>query len=267
MADLHELLSRLWEDYTALNPHALSVHKLLESRGESVVNDHIALRTFDDPRVGVEVLARAFLRFGYEPRGEYEFVKKKLRAMHYEHPDPAQPLVFISELKLAEMPEFVRDAVQRMIDQMPPGATDRWDFPVMGRPWSLDFATCQHLADASEYAGWLSAMGFRANHFTVLVNALKTFDSLEQLNDFLEQNGFQLNAGGGKIKGSPRAHLEQSSTLAEKVEIEFTDGGHVIPGCYYEFARRYPLPDGELFRGFVTQSADRIFESTDRRGD
>ena len=36
-----------------------------------------------------------------------------------------------------------------------------------------------------------------------------------------------------------------------------------IPSCYYEFARRYPLPSGEVFQGFVPESADTIFESTD----
>ena len=32
-----------------------------------------------------------------------------------------------------------------------------------------------------------------------------------------------------------------------------------------DFALRYPLPNGELFQGFVANSASRIFESTDRR--
>ncbi len=38
----------------------------------------------------------------------------------------------------------------------------------------------------------------------------------------------------------------------------------MIPSCYYEFALRHPDPaTGRLFPGFVTPSADRIFESTD----
>jgi hypothetical protein len=47
--------------------------------------------------------------------------------------------------------------------------------------------------------------------------------------------------------------------------VTFTDGTRAIPSCYYEFARRYRLPGGELFQGFVAASADRIFESTDDR--
>ncbi len=35
-----------------------------------------------------------------------------------------------------------------------------------------------------------------------------------------------------------------------------------IPSCFYEFAKRYPQADGELYTGFVAASADKIFEST-----
>jgi hypothetical protein len=111
----------------------------------------------------------------------------------------------------------------------------------------------------------LAAFGFRANHFTVDVNALKTFDNLESLNSFLKANGIQLNTSGGEIKGSPRVFIEQSSTLSGEVTVQFADGAKTIPACYYEFARRYTLPNGKLFSGFVAKSADKIFESTDRR--
>jgi hypothetical protein len=46
-------------------------------------------------------------------------------------------------------------------------------------------------------------------------------------------------------------------------EYEFAEGAFGIPSCYYEFAQRFPMPDGKLFNGFVTRSANKIFESTD----
>jgi hypothetical protein len=49
------------------------------------------------------------------------------------------------------------------------------------------------------------------------------------------------------------------------VDVPFADGTHRVPSCYYEFARRHPLPSGELFQGFVPASADKIFHSTDAR--
>ena len=57
----------------------------------------------------------------------------------------------------------------------------------------------------------------------------------------------------------------QSSTRADAVDVMFADGVFRVPSCYYEFARRYPLPSGELFQGFVPTSANKLFESTDVR--
>lgn len=265
MSDLELLLNRLWEDYVAINPQARAIHDLLGGRGETIVNDHIALRTFDDTRVNVEVLATPFIQLGYQPRERYEFPEKKLRARHYEHPAPYLPKVFISELKLADFSPGLREKVEALLGQMEPELPQHWDFPVSGRPWKIAYAEYEALRAESEYAAWMAAFGFRANHFTVLVNALRSFASLQELNDFLKQNGFELNTSGGEIKGSAAQFLEQSSTLASKTTVEFTDGPRVIPGCYYEFARRYPLEDGTLFSGFVTQSADKIFESTHKR--
>jgi hypothetical protein len=72
-----------------------------------------------------------------------------------------------------------------------------------------------------------------------------------------------MNDSGGEIKGTPAELLEQSSIKAGTLPIEFTDGIHEIPSCYYEFARRYPDKNGELYGGFIAKSADKIFESTD----
>ena len=50
--------------------------------------------------------------------------------------------------------------------------------------------------------------------------------------------------------------------MADKVVVNFTDGDVEIPSCFYEFARRYPMDNGQLYTGFVAASADKIFEST-----
>ncbi|MEX1016410.1 MAG: DUF1338 domain-containing protein [Phycisphaeraceae bacterium] len=265
MPTLDDLIDQLWNDYVNLNPHAQRVHDLLRERDETIVNDHIAFRTFDDPRVNIDVLAAPFLAHGYTARDSYTFPEKKLFARHYEHSDDGKPKVFISELKTDGFSETLRRTVQNLVDQVPDERTRRADFPVAGRLWDVNYDSYQQLAGESEYAAWLAALGFRANHFTVYVNAFKSFDSLEQLNSFLKKQGFRLNDAGGEIKGSPDVFLEQSSTRAEKVKVDFSDGVHEVPGCYYEFARRYTKPNGELFTGFVARSADKIFQSTDRQ--
>jgi hypothetical protein len=174
--------------------------------------------------------------------------------------------VFISELKVEEFSPRLQQIARGLIEQVPGDFPRRPDFPAIGRPWRISYGDYETLRAESEYAAWVAAFGFRANHFTVLVNALKSFPTLQSLNNFLKQSGYKLNTSGGEIKGSSQILLEQSSTLADQVEVDFSDGRRTIPCCYYEFAKRYPDPKtGKLFQGFVERSADKIFESTDKR--
>jgi len=62
--------------------------------------------------------------------------------------------------------------------------------------------------------------------------------------------------------GTKKELLQQSSIMAEKIKVDFNEGVYEIPGCYYEFAIRYPDKDGNLYNGFIAKSADKIFEST-----
>lgn len=265
MEKLTELLDALWTDYSAVNPQAGKIHALLEARGETLVNDHVAFRTFAHPGLDIAAMAKPFLAFGYKAAGRYEFPEKKLDATHFEHPDASLPKIFISELRLNEISAGARSTLLGLINKVTPTLLARPDWIVSGRPWEIDYAAYEALERESEYAAWMSAFGFRANHFTVLANALRTFPTLTALNDFLQAKGFRLLTQGGLIKGSPAEYLEQSSTLANQAMVEFRDGPHMVPGCYYEFARRYPLPDGKLFQGFNAKSANKIFESTDRK--
>jgi hypothetical protein len=261
---LPSLLDKMWQDYVAINPLAQKVHDLLEARGEKVLNDHIALRTFNHARLGVDVMAAPFVGSGYVYGGDYHFKEKKLYAKHYIHADPSRPKIFISELKLEECSQSLRDTVNKLVDQIPAGMEAQFDFVSMGRPWKVSKETYAELNQESDYAAWVAAFGYRPNHFTVFVNALKSFKDLQGLNEFLKSQGVKLNESGGEIKGTPGVFLEQSSTLANNIEVAFTDGTRFIPACYYEFARRYPLPDGKLYQGFVAASADKIFESTSK---
>lgn len=257
---LDGLFGELWDGFVQSCPRADVIHRLLEGRGEAIVNDHIALRTFESPTVGLARLAGPFVRLGYEKAGEYDFPAKRLRAHHYEHPDPRRPRVFVSELQMRELSRGVRRIVARLLEQVPPGARDREDLPVLGRPWTIPWATYEALRAESEYAAWLGAFGFRANHFTIDVGRLESFRGLSELTGFLRQEGFPLNDAGGVIKGSEIAGLEQAATFADDVDVQFSDGLHRIPGCYYEFAHRFGG-----FGGFVASSADKLVHSTDRR--
>ena len=237
---LPSLLDKMWKDYVGINPLALKIHDLLVSEGEVIANDHIALRTFNHPRVGIDTIAAPFLKNGYIYKGDYHFPEKKLYAKHYEHTDLNQPKIFISELKLEEFSPSLQAVVTHLVDQIPAGAENKFDFVSSGRPWKVSSKIYHDLMKESDYAAWVAAFGYRPNHFTVFINHLKSFSDIHILNDYLKGKGFKLNASGGEVKGSKEVYLEQSSTLANNIEVQFDDTTLTIPACYYEFAKRYP---------------------------
>jgi hypothetical protein len=260
-----QLLGKLWEQYTAITPSAEKIHALLGANGQVISNDHIAIRTYNDARINISVLEKPFLAAGYVPMGEYLFEAKKLFAKHYQHTtDKNAPKIFISELELEKCSYELQATVKNILDTCDQNAFINPELIINGRVWETpSYEKYTALREESEYAAWMYVYGFRANHFTVNVNDLTDFDTLESLNDFLEIKGWNLNASGGKIKGTPAQLLEQSSTLGDLQEIEFLEGNYTIPSCYYEFALRHADKDGNLYHGFIASSADKIFESTD----
>lgn len=261
---LDDLFGQLWDRYASLTPQADAIKKLFEGRGETVINDHVAFRTLNDPRLGLENLARPFLALGYEPKDPYEFKAKKLSARYYAHENPDMPKVFISELLLEKFSEDLQATMRGFVDQL---TNQQLADPMLlnqGRLWQSSHADYERLYQESEYAAWLSAFGFCANHFTVFVNRLESFEALEDLAHFVEEAGYPMNNAGGLIKGTPDVFLEQCSTMATQVPVEFTDGTFELPSCFYEFAKRYEMPSSGLYQGFVAASADKIFESTNR---
>jgi len=260
----HALFSAMWDQYIAITPSAIKIHALLEG-SDAIINDHVAYRTFAHTKTGLSTFAQHWQRLEFVVGGEYHFKQKKLYARHFQHPDPSVPKVFVSELLLDQCSDELQGIAHCLIDQLPSDWMDDPMHMVGGAPWTLTQADHQTLADESEYAGWLAALGYRANHFTVNVNALADYENLEAVVQALTDNGFSLNTSGGVIKGGAEVHLAQASTLADETTVAFADGEKTIPGCFYEFAERFPLPDGSLYQGFVEASADKIFESTDKQ--
>lgn len=263
--ELNKILNNLWQQYVEESPASLKIYDLLTAAGENVVNDHIAFRTFDDPRIDVNHLGSFFKKLGYEEKGEYRFPTKKLFAKHYEHKDNEElPKIFISHLLTKEFSPFLQEQVKICVDKIPSSIIHAPELLFSGELWGeLDYEVYKKLLNESEYAAWFYVFGFRANHFTVFVNHFKNLDSIKAINDFLKKHDFVLNNSGGEIKGTPEELLEQSSTMANEVDVKFKQGTFKVLNSYYEFAKRYPKNDGKLYQGFIAASADKIFESTD----
>ncbi|MGB0974185.1 MAG: DUF1338 domain-containing protein [Flavobacteriaceae bacterium] len=258
------LFDKLWAEYTNRTPSAKKVKDLFESQGNTIYNDHVAFRTFEDSRVNIDALAEVFIANGYEYKGDYHFSKKKLYAKHFEHKtDTNAPLVFISQLLTSKFSVELQSIISNTLNTVDFNSISNSDLVFKGRLWQTpSYQTYLRLLEESEYAAWLYVNGFCSNHFTVDINKLDTFKSITEVNTFLKANGFEMNASGGEIKGTPNDFLEQSSILADKIQVQFEEGVYEITSCYYEFAYRHQMDNGELFKGFIANSADKIFEST-----
>jgi len=266
MEKAKKIFDKLWASYIRLNPEVKRVYDLFVSEGETVVNDHIAFRTFEDPRVNLDVFAKPFVEAGYEYRGEYHFEQKKLYARHFELASFREaPRIFISQLKVKEFSSFLQSTVSNILDKVPKELLQSpEDLINAGACWGTpSYETYKKLREESEYAAWVYVFGFRANHFTVSINNLDKYDNIQKVNQFLKDNDFLLNDSAGEVKGTPEELLEQSSIKSGIIDIEFQEGTFPVPSCYYEFAMRYPDQDGNLYLGFIAKSADKIFESTD----
>ncbi|MCH3882714.1 DUF1338 domain-containing protein [Tenacibaculum aquimarinum] len=262
-----EIFDALWKEYTERTPSAQKIKDLFITKGNSVFNDHVAFRTFDDERVNIEVLATPFIKAGYKECGDYHFEKKKLYAKHYEHAtDKNAPRVFISQLLTKEFSNELQETVKNMVDAISSEDLNPEELVFKGRLWEQpSFEVYEKLQAETEYAAWLYVNGFCSNHFTVDVNKLDTFNSLQEVNEFVKENGFKMNTSGGEIKGTPEEFLEQSSILADTIPVAFKEVTKEITSCYYEFSFRHPMQNGELYSGFIAGSADKIFESTDMK--
>jgi hypothetical protein len=256
-----ELFENIWQNYIEVTPSAHKIHQLLGS-GTDLINDHVAYRTFNSAKVNLEKLAAHLISLGYKESGDYDFSSKKLNAKHFEHTDTSLPKVFISELRVEEFSVEVQSIIANIVDSIDETAIADQSFLYSGTHWQISQADYQVLLAESEYAAWVAAWGYRANHFTVSINHLDDLNSIEAVNAIVKAGGFSLNTTGGEIKGNAIVKLEQSSTMADKAVVKFSDGDVEIPSCFYEFAKRYPLDCGTLYSGFVAASADKIFEST-----
>lgn len=264
---MQQLFNALWKEYNLQNPTAQVIHDLFIKEKELVVNDHVAFRTFDDARMNIKILAKKFLELGYEYSGSYKFEDKHLNAVHLEHPsiDDA-PRVFISELILSEFSTDFQEIIRKYLNSVNDDVYVDPDLIHKGNVWGKpSYETFQLLRNESEYGAWLYLHGFRVNHFTVSINALQKYDSIEKVNQFIKHSGHEMNTSGGEIKGTPEKLLQQSSTLSEIIQMEFTEGVFEVPACFYEFAIRYPDKTGKLFSGFIAANANKIFDSTNFR--
>ena len=258
------------------------IEKGLINSGDEIQNDHIAFRTMGVKNLGITSLEKIFLHYGYQKKDFYDFPAKKLTAYWYAPPLPEYPRIFISQLMVDQLSDknaaiirsYTSEVKQDQVDSLNLDDADQVDDFLHKPLWrTASWQDYQSLSKESEYAAWVIYNRYYLNHFTISVHNLpEGFNTIAQFNIFLEENAFQLNDSGGKIKTSADGLLVQSSTVAEMIDAEFSsvNGKPVvkkISGSYVEFAERRPLSTSgssksDRREGFEANSANRIFEST-----
>lgn len=286
---LEYVLNGLMRRYRERVPEVAKVSDAMITEGiitkaNEIENDHIAFRTMGVPQLGIKSFEKIFIHFGYQKRDYFYFEAKKLDAYWFSPPKPEYPRIFVSELRVNDLPQHIQDIISNYTDEVKSDPVDSLDLNngaavdefLHKALWRIpSWEDYLALLKESEYAAWVIYNRYYLNHYTISVHNLREgYNTIEAFNTFLEKTGIKLNDSGGKIKISPDGGLLQSSTVAEIIDAAFAGGEiHPISGSYVEFAERKVLPQFQHLKpteikrehrreGFEAANADKIFEST-----
>jgi hypothetical protein len=225
--------------FRATNPSLERIETLLRLKPSDYIPDHVAFRTFSS-NGGINRISR-FLAQDYKEMDRYEFPTKKIIAKWFSPRRADLPRVFISELKDESLSPCARQIISESRSK-----------------GSLSFTDYDLLRSKSEYGAWTLINGNRMNHAAISLRDIPKIQSLEELHQILENEGYRLLDVGGKIKTSRDGLLKQSSILADSVPIFFSDTTQPVSQGFVEFIDRHR-------EGFEAENALNIFESTSRK--
>ncbi len=293
------LFDSLWDTYRRRVSYVQTYEQVIRQAGATFFNDHIAFRTFacQQPLTGIASVSRIFEALGYRAAGSYHFEDKQLSAIHFQHSNPQFPKLFVSELKVWELPAAEREIIQRAVRSHRPPVSEKLlvalqeldsknSDPRSPNPDSLlAEAVAQFhelpwllprredvvaLNKASQYAAWVLVHGYNVNHFTSLINShgVAALDDIEKTIAALAAAGVPMKS---EIEGERGSKLRQSATEAVKIDVQVSDNG--MPAAmpwtyaYFELAQRNNVVDPATgkqvrFEGFLGPQATNLFEMT-----
>lgn len=290
------LVEILWHKFQNRVSYARSCEEIANRRKGTTIIDHIGFRTLNthtgEQPGGIWSIRHIFDCLGYLPSQKYNFRKKHLKAVHLEPGIRGLPKIFISQLEVSQLPEWVQplfaDAVANAPYLLPDSgiellnrlkvdgsltqeAADVLVVNLAGyfrRPWNPPPKdTVLKLNDVSHYAAWVLLHGNAPSHFASLVNAPQA-----GIRDNIEA-AFQsmLNAGipmKKQIEGDSGSLLRQAATLASREEVTVKDEGLYleIPWTYGYFElveRGHDKNNHEaLFEAFVEDQENHLYQMT-----
>jgi hypothetical protein len=292
------LINGLWKQYIERVPYAKKYVGLVNERGGKVVIDHIAFRTFNahtgEQPEGIRAIRHILNFLEYKPVSKYSFPKKKLNAVHFEHPDEMFPKIFVSQLEVGELPGWAQQIINKTIHNtsyllsdkslellriveengiLPLEAAEYLVDDLVNyfrRPWNIPLKDdLLKINDVSQYGAWVLLHGNSVNHFAASVNCqeVKEWPDLEASCKALAIAGVPMK---DDIEGAPGSKLRQSATLAVKEEVKAKgETGFekmIWTYAYLELVQRnYIEVNGtqKLFNGFLGEQATHFFDLTE----
>lgn len=289
------LLDALWSTYRARVPYVQKYEEVVAAAGAKFVNDHIAFRTFalQQPMAGIANVGRVFEALDFRAAGAYMFPDKNLRAVHYQHPNPQFPKIFVSELKTWEISAANAEKIAAAVRDHRPALSllslaklynldkDSITDPeallaevvaqFQEAPWpTVDKQLVEEVNKESQYAAWVLVHGYNVNHFTSLVNShgVPALDDIEKTSAALTKAGVPMKK---EIEGERNSKLRQTATEAVTIDVPIIENGQTttMPWsyAYFELAQRDPVLDPltnkySRFEGFLGPQATNLFEMT-----
>jgi hypothetical protein len=292
---LVDLFDALWVDYRDRVSYVRDYEQVVAQHGGTFFNDHIAFRTlgWQRPQLGIVTLARPFEALGYIPANCYQFPDKHLRSIHFQHPNPRLPKLFVTELQTWMLSPKAGHIVSRAVDSHPPALADDVLFDLARiektsaarraellstlKTWFTDplwpapkSADVKDLNAESQFGAWVLVHGYRVNHFTALVNSHGTaaMDDIDKTVAVLRTAGVPMKT---EIEGTKGSKLRQTATEAVMVDVPTADGLLPWTYAYFEIAERGDLTNPETgrparFEGFLGPQATNLFEMTKLKG-
>jgi hypothetical protein len=292
---LVQLFDTLYVRYRERMAYVQKYESVVQSHGATFVNDHIAFRTLasDKPVLGIFMISRIFEALGYAAANCYEFPDKHFNSIHFQHPNPQFPKLFITQLKTWELSQRGRAIIQKSMKTHRPPLSDanlaslfnldkasQAEHTRLLRvmvnyfaelPWELpQKRDVQELDQESQFAAWVLVNGYDVNHFTASINShgVESLGDIEKVVAAMKAAGIPMKL---EIEGERGTKLRQSSTEAVVIGVPVRDGTRTaeIPWtyAYFEIAERPLIKNPvtgamERFEGFLGGQATNLFDMT-----
>ena len=284
-----QVFDELWHEYRRRVQYVADYEQVVASHNATFFNDHIAFRTIasQNPTTGIASLSRIFEALGYQPAGVYQFPDKHLSAVHFQHPHPQFPKLFISELRSWELSPATCQMLEsylanhrpalplsklQQLSQLNDNSTNRGQLldevvaTIRELPWgSPATEDVQQINSESQYAAWVLVHGYNVNHFTALINShgVEELNTIDKTVAAMQVAGIPMKAD---VEGAPGSKLRQTATQAVVIDVPVKgDATMEWTYAYFELAERGTVEvDGNQvrFEGFLGPQATQLFEMT-----